>query len=145
MAFFIKQNDTSPALKATLKDGLDVAVDLRKDSTTFGKHFKHLLSGENKKQLYIPKGFAHGFSVLSQHATVLYKCDAIYHPVSESGIRFDDQDYIFDFLHRSHGGFKWGFEWHFQHAKTDTANFHYIFPVVKLLYSVTFIKTMNRI
>jgi dTDP-4-dehydrorhamnose 3,5-epimerase len=69
---------------------IDVAVDLRKDSPTFGKHFSVLLSAENKKQLLVPQGFAHGFSVLSETAVVLYKCDQYYNKESEGGIRFDD-------------------------------------------------------
>lgn len=70
----------------------DVAVDLRQDSPTQGKWFGIELSEENHLQLLIPKGFAHGFSVLSEHATLYYKCDNYYHPQSESGIRFDDPD-----------------------------------------------------
>ena len=69
---------------------MDVAVDLRKNSPTFGKHFAIVLSAENKKQLLIPQGFAHGFSVLSETALVLYKCDQYYNKQSEGGIRFDD-------------------------------------------------------
>jgi len=69
---------------------LDVAVDLRKDSPTFGKHVSVVLSAENKKQLMIPHGFAHGFSVLSETASVLYKVDQVYHKDSERGIRYDD-------------------------------------------------------
>ena len=69
---------------------IDVAVDLRKDSSTFGKYFSVLLSAENKKQLLVPQGFAHGFSVLSETAVVLYKCDQYYNKESEGGIRFDD-------------------------------------------------------
>lgn len=69
---------------------MDVAVDLRKDSPTYGKHFSVLLSEENKKQLLVPQGFAHGFSVLSETAVVLYKCDQYYNKLSEGGIRFDD-------------------------------------------------------
>lgn len=68
----------------------DVAVDLRKDSPTFGQHFSIVLSSENKKQLLIPHGFAHGFSVLSETAVVLYKCDQYYNKPSEGGIRYDD-------------------------------------------------------
>lgn len=70
----------------------DVAVDLRKESPTFGRWFGLELSAENFLQLLVPKGFAHGFSVLSEHATLYYKCDDYYHPQSESGIRFDDPD-----------------------------------------------------
>lgn len=69
---------------------LDVAVDVRKGSPTYGKSFALELSAENKKQLFIPKGFAHGFSVLSDTAVVLYKCDAFYNKESEGGIRYDD-------------------------------------------------------
>ena len=69
---------------------LDVAVDIRKGSPTYGRHFAVELSAENKKQLYIPHGFAHGFSVLSDTAEVLYKCDAFYNKESEGGIRYND-------------------------------------------------------
>lgn len=69
---------------------VDVAVDLRKDSPTYGQHFAIKLSAENKKQFLIPHGFAHGFSVISETATVLYKCDQFYNKTSEGGIRFDD-------------------------------------------------------
>ena len=69
---------------------LDVAVDMRKNSPTYGQHFSIVLSAENKKQLFIPPGFAHGFSVLSPIAIVLYKCDAFYNKQSEAGIRYDD-------------------------------------------------------
>jgi dTDP-4-dehydrorhamnose 3,5-epimerase len=68
----------------------DVAVDVRKGSPTFGKWYGIELSAENKKQLYIPKGFAHGFSVLSSVAVVFYKCDHLYSPGFEGGIRFND-------------------------------------------------------
>lgn len=69
---------------------IDVAVDLRKDSATFGQSFSIKLTAENKKQLLVPQGFAHGFSVISETATVLYKCDNYYNKASEWGIRFDD-------------------------------------------------------
>lgn len=69
---------------------LDVAVDLRRGSPTYLKHFAVELSAENKRQLLIPKGFAHGFSVLSEHAEFLYKCDNFYNRESEGGIRYDD-------------------------------------------------------
>jgi dTDP-4-dehydrorhamnose 3,5-epimerase len=69
---------------------LDVALDIRKGSPSYGQHFAVELSAENKKQLFIPKGFAHGFSVLSETAIVLYKCDAFYNKDSDAGIRYDD-------------------------------------------------------
>ncbi len=69
---------------------IDVAVDLRGDSPTFGQSFSIKLTSENKKQLLVPQGFAHGFSVISETAVVLYKCDQYYHKDSEGGIRFDD-------------------------------------------------------
>jgi len=74
----------------------DVAVDIRPGSSTFGLWFGIDLSADNFLQLIIPGGFAHGFSVLSDHATLLYKCDQYYHPQSESGIRFDDPDLMID-------------------------------------------------
>jgi dTDP-4-dehydrorhamnose 3,5-epimerase len=69
---------------------LDVAVDIRKGSPTFGKYFSVELSADNKKQLFLPTGFAHGFAVLSKKAEVSYKCDRFYNKEFEMGIRFDD-------------------------------------------------------
>lgn len=69
---------------------LDVAVDIRKDSPTFGQHVSVELSGDNKRQLFIPKGMAHGFAVLSETAIVQYKCDEFYHPEAEDGIDMFD-------------------------------------------------------
>lgn len=69
---------------------IDVAVDLRKDSPTYGQSFAIQLTAENKKQLLVPQGFAHGFSVISETAVVMYKCDQFYDKASEGGIRFDD-------------------------------------------------------
>ena len=71
---------------------LDVAVDIRKNSPTFGKYVAVELSDENKRQLFIPRGFLHGFSVLSETAVFAYKCDNLYAPHAEFGIRFDDPD-----------------------------------------------------
>ena len=69
---------------------LDVAVDLRKDSSTFAQHFSIELSEDNKNQLFVPRGFAHGFIVLSDTAIFSYKCDNYYNKASEGGIRYDD-------------------------------------------------------
>ena len=71
---------------------LDVAVDLRKDSSTYGKHVMVELSGENKRQFFIPRGFAHGFLVLSDEAIFTYKVDNVYAPQAEASIRWDDED-----------------------------------------------------
>ena len=68
----------------------DVAVDLRKDSSTYGKWYGVVLSGENKKMFMIPRGFAHGFLVLSDTAIFSYKCDDFYHPNDEGGIIYND-------------------------------------------------------
>ncbi len=70
----------------------DVGVDLRKGSPTLGKWFGAVLSAENKKQLFIPEGFAHGFVVLSDTAEFVYKCTRLYDPTDELGIRYDDPD-----------------------------------------------------
>lgn len=75
---------------------LDVAVDVRKDSPTFGAHFSIELNEENKKQLFIPAGFLHGFSVLSEEAIVYYKCDAFYDKDSEDGVNPLDSDLNID-------------------------------------------------
>lgn len=69
---------------------LDVAVDIREGSPTFGKHVAVELSADNHRQLFIPKGFAHGFAVLSDEALFEYKCDEFYHPEAECGIAWDD-------------------------------------------------------
>jgi dTDP-4-dehydrorhamnose 3,5-epimerase len=75
---------------------LDVSVDLRKDSPTFGKHTAIKLSEVNKKQILIPKGFAHGFIVLSKEAVLGYKVDNYYHQASERGIAYDDKNLAID-------------------------------------------------
>lgn len=69
---------------------LDIAVDIRPDSKTFGEHVSIVLSGENQKQFFIPKGFAHGFLVLSETAVFFYKCDNFYNKESEGGIIYND-------------------------------------------------------
>ena len=71
---------------------LDVSLDIRKNSKTYGKHVSVLLSGENKRQLFVPRGFAHGFLVLSDSAIVAYKVDNIYAPEYDSGIKYNDKD-----------------------------------------------------
>lgn len=70
----------------------DVTVDIRKGSPTYGKHVAEILSSENRRQLYIPRGFAHGFIVLEDNTLFSYKCDNLYNPQSERGMRFDDPD-----------------------------------------------------
>jgi dTDP-4-dehydrorhamnose 3,5-epimerase len=75
---------------------LDVALDLRAGSPTYGKYFSIVLSEDNHLSLYIPKGFAHGFSVLSEKAVFQYKCDEFYHKESEGGIAWDDSQLSID-------------------------------------------------
>ncbi|MEG2006435.1 MAG: dTDP-4-dehydrorhamnose 3,5-epimerase [Raoultibacter sp.] len=70
----------------------DVAVDIRKGSSTFGKWEGLILSAENKRQLFVPRGFAHGFLVLSETAEFVYKCDDVYHPHDEGGIIWNDPE-----------------------------------------------------
>jgi dTDP-4-dehydrorhamnose 3,5-epimerase len=69
---------------------LDIAVDIRRDSPRFGQWASALLSAENKRQIYVPRGFAHGFVVLSETAEFLYKCDEFYHPEDERGVMWND-------------------------------------------------------
>jgi dTDP-4-dehydrorhamnose 3,5-epimerase len=75
---------------------LDVAVDLRQGSGTYGRHFSIELSGDNHLQMFIPKGFAHGFAVLSEEAVFQYKCDEYYAPESEGSIAWNDPDLAID-------------------------------------------------
>lgn len=88
----------SKLVRCTRGRVLDVVVDIRKDSPTFGKSFSAILSEENHLQLFIPKGLAHGFSVLSDVAVFQYKCDEYYHPESESGIQALDSSLAIDWL-----------------------------------------------
>ena len=69
---------------------LDVAVDIRKGSPTYGRHVAVELSADNKRQFFLPKGFAHGFAVLSESAVFQYKCDEYYHPEAEGALAWDD-------------------------------------------------------
>ena len=77
---------------------LDVAVDVRKGSPTFGKHVAVRLSGDNKRQIFVPRGFAHGFVVLSEFCTFAYKVDNYYSPECDRGIAFDDSDLGIDWI-----------------------------------------------
>lgn len=77
------------AIKGSVQD---VVVDLRKNSKSFGKYFSIILSEENKKQLFIPRGFAHGFLVLEDRSIFSYKCDNFYNKTSEAGIIYNDPD-----------------------------------------------------
>ena len=89
------QNDPygqAKLVRVVLGQIYDVAVDLRADSPNYGEWFGVELSAENQTQLFLPKGFAHGYSVLSERAIVQYKVDAPYHPQAESGIRYNDPD-----------------------------------------------------
>ncbi len=75
---------------------LDVAVDIRKDSPTYGRHVSVELSADNKRQFYVPRGFAHGFAVLSKTAVFQYKCDEYYHPEAEGALAWDDPTLAID-------------------------------------------------
>ncbi|MCD6543800.1 MAG: dTDP-4-dehydrorhamnose 3,5-epimerase [Flavobacteriaceae bacterium] len=75
---------------------LDVAIDIRKDSETYGQYFKHILSSENRKQLYIPAGFAHGFLCLEDDTIVNYKCSEFYNKNSEASLLWNDADLNID-------------------------------------------------
>lgn len=86
----------SKLLRAVKGTVLDVAVDIRKGSPTYGQHVAVILSDENKRQLFIPRGFAHGFSVLSEEAIIQYKCDNYYAPQSEGAIAWNDPDLAID-------------------------------------------------
>lgn len=88
--------DQTKLVRAIDGEVLDVAVDLRKKSPTYGKWESILLSSENKNQFFIPKGFAHGFVVLSKFATIQYKVDNHYSPNHEAGIIYDDPDLNID-------------------------------------------------
>ena len=89
---FQKQYPQGKLVRAIRGAVFDVAVDLREGSETYGKWFGVVLSAENKKQFFIPKGFAHGFLVLSDHAEFVYKCSDFYHPNDEGGLAYNDPD-----------------------------------------------------
>ena len=88
----LKPSDQSKLIRVIEGKILDVALDIRKKSRTFGKWFGVELDSETKNQLLIPRGFAHGFSVLSDIAIIQYKCDNIYNPLCERGISINDPD-----------------------------------------------------
>lgn len=89
---FQKKHPQGKFVRVLKGEVFDVAVDIRKGSKTYGKWFGVKLSEENKKQFYIPCGFAHGFLVLSDEAEFCYKCTDFYHPEDEAGIAFDDPE-----------------------------------------------------
>jgi len=89
---FQKQYPQGKLVRAVRGTVFDVAVDLRSDSKTYGKWFGVTLSAENKKQFYIPEGFAHGFLVLSDEAEFAYKCTDFYHPGDEGGLLWSDPE-----------------------------------------------------
>lgn len=86
----------SKLVRVTQGEVLDVAVDLRKSSATYGQYVAELLSADNHKQLFIPRGFAHGFVVLSDEVIFQYKCDNYYNKASEGGLHFADPDINID-------------------------------------------------
>ena len=89
---FQKTHPQAKLVRVLSGEVFDVAVDLRKSSKTYGKYVGVILSAENNRQFFIPRGFAHGFLVLSETAQFAYKCDDFYHPEDEGGIRWDDPD-----------------------------------------------------
>lgn len=89
---FQKEHPQAKLVRVLKGEVFDVAVDLRKDSNTYGKWVGVLLSGENHRQFMIPRGFAHGFVVVSEYAEFAYKCDDFYHPEDEGGIIWNDPD-----------------------------------------------------
>ena len=87
---FQRRHPQTKLVRVIKGEVFDVAVDLRKDSITYGQWVGEILSEESKKQLLIPRGFAHGFLVLSDYAEFVYKCDDFYHPEDEGGIIYND-------------------------------------------------------
>lgn len=96
---------------------LDVAVDIRPDSPTYGQSVSILLSAENQKQFFVPRGFAHGFVVLSETATFFYKCDNFYNKESEGGILFNDPEINID--------------WHFPKQELLVSEKDRLLPIMK--------------
>ena len=89
---FQKQHPQTKLVRAIRGEVFDVVVDLRAGSSTYGKWHGELLSEENKKQFLVPKGFAHGFLVLSETAEFCYRCDDYYHPEDEGGVAWNDPE-----------------------------------------------------
>ena len=87
---FQKEHPQAKLVRVLSGEVFDVAVDLRKESATYGRYVAVTLSADNNRQLYIPRGFAHGFLVLSETAEFAYKCDDFYHPEDEGGICWND-------------------------------------------------------
>ncbi|MBQ8738606.1 MAG: dTDP-4-dehydrorhamnose 3,5-epimerase [Clostridia bacterium] len=89
---FQKANPQGKLVRVIEGEVFDVAVDLRRDSETYGKWYGVTLSAENKRQFYVPEGFAHGFYVKSENATFVYKCTRLYDPSSEGGLLWNDPE-----------------------------------------------------
>ena len=100
--FQIGQYEQAKLVRVVKGSVLDVCVDLRSDSSTFGKHFSVVLNDKNHNQLFIPRGFAHGFLVLEDNTIFTYKCDNFYHKPSERGIIFNDKDLNIDWQFSEH-------------------------------------------
>jgi len=91
-------NAQSKLVRVVTGEVLDVIVDIRPGSKTYGKHFSILLNEENKKQLFVPKGFAHGYLVLTDDTIFAYKCDAYYDKANEGGIKYNDPSLGIDWI-----------------------------------------------
>ncbi|SMD34305.1 dTDP-4-dehydrorhamnose 3,5-epimerase [Reichenbachiella faecimaris] len=98
MHFQVAPHAQAKLVTATKGEIQDVIIDVRKDSPTFGQHYSMILSESKKNQLYVPKGFAHGFLVLSEEAEIFYAIDNFYAPQYEDGICHDDQELKIDWL-----------------------------------------------
>ena len=90
--------DQAKLVRVVLGSVLDVVVDIRPESATYGKSYCEILSDENKKQMYVPRGFAHGYAVLSDTAIFSYKCDNYYSKAHEGGIYYDDEQLAIDWM-----------------------------------------------
>ena len=97
---FQKTHPQAKLVQVLKGEVFDVCVDLRKGSETYGQWVGEILTGENHKQLMIPRGFAHGFVVLSDYAEFMYKCDDFYHPEDEGGIIWNDPDVAIDWPYK---------------------------------------------